>query len=95
MLEFKKENLKELHFITKNINFPIAIAIYNDWEKIQLNYLFANMDSVHMNSEEVCRWCISHNLKYQILYPIRKISIIKNPYKFLKYLELKAKLKTK
>ena len=36
MLEFKKENLKELHFITKNINFPIAIAIYNDWEKIQL-----------------------------------------------------------
>lgn len=95
MLDFERENLKELHFITEKINFPIVIAVYNEWEKVQLNYLFANMDSAHMNSEEICRWCMSHNLKYQFFYPLQRISIIKNPYKYLMFLLLKAKLKIK
>lgn len=91
----KPEGLKELHFITENINFPIAIYICNDWEKVQLSYLHENLKVKHFTSYELCRWCQSHNILFQIFYPLRWISVIKNPYKYLMFLLLKAKLKTK
>ena len=31
MLRFNPENLKALHFFTKGLNYPVAIAAYSDW----------------------------------------------------------------
>lgn len=33
ILEFKKENLKVLHFFVKHLDFPVAVATYNEWEE--------------------------------------------------------------
>lgn len=92
MLKFEPNNLKALHFFTEGLNYPVAIAAYSDWQENQLSYLVSNFQSKQFTTESVCRWCMSHNLQFQIIYPISKISIIKNPYKFFKFLQLKYRL---
>ena len=89
------EGLKEMHFHMEGVNFPVVMYICTDWEKIQLSYLYQNLKIKHFTSYELCRWCQSHNILFQILYPLRRISIIKNPYKYFMFLLLKAKLKIK
>lgn len=93
LIKFKQERLRELHFLTEGINFPIAIPIYDDWQKTQFQYLLENIKSTKFTSYDICCWCIAHKLQYQIIYPIRKISILKNPYKFFKYIQMCMKLK--
>lgn len=93
MLNFKNEGMQELHFLTDNLNFPIAIPIYNDWEKTQFQYLLSNIKSIRFNSFEICKWCIAHRLSYEILYPLKKSSVLKNPYKYYKYLQMKFYLR--
>lgn len=92
LLKFQQKGLKEVHLITEQINFPVAIAVYNDWEKTQVQYLLVNIKSTRFTSYSICRWCIVHKIQYQILYPIRKISILKNPYKYYQYIKLLTKL---
>lgn len=93
MLNFKEEGMQELHFLTDNLNFPIAIPIYNDWEKTQFQYLLNNIKSIRFNSFEICKWCIAHQLAYEILYPLKKSSVLKNPYKYYKYIQMKFYLR--
>lgn len=92
ILKFAKENLRTLHFFVESVNFPVAVASYSDWEEEQISYLENNYKSLKMNTESICIWCINHQIKYQIIYPISKILIIKNPYKYIKYLQLERKL---
>ena len=92
VIKLPEENLKGLHFFTKGMNFPVVAASYSEWEKQQLSYLESNLSSTGFNTESICQWCISHNIQYQILYPIRKSSIFKNPYKYYKFIQLKKKL---
>ncbi len=61
LLKFQKEGLKEVHLITEQINFPIAIALYDDWQKMQVQYLLSNIKSTRFSSYEICRWCIAHS----------------------------------
>ncbi len=92
MLKFNPENLKALHFFTEGLNYPIAIAAYSDWQEVQLLYLDHNFHKEHFTTEKLCKWCLSNNLPFQIVYPISKKSIIKNPYKYFKFIQLKHKL---
>lgn len=92
IIKLPKENLQALHFFVEGLNFPVIAGSYNSWEKQQLSYLEANLSSTGFNTESICRWCINHNIKYQILYPLRRISILKNPYKYYKFIQLKRKL---
>ena len=92
IIEFKKENLNVLHFFVEHLIFPVAVATYNEWEEQQICYLEKHYECFKMNTESICKWCINHRINYQIIYPINKIFIIKNPYKYLKYLQLKRKL---
>ena len=92
IIEFKKENLKVVHFFVEHLDFPVAVATYNEWEEQQICYLEKHYECFKMNTESICKWCINHRFNYQIIYPINKIFIIKNPYKYLKYLQLKRKL---
>ena len=82
------EDLKELHIFVDNLNYPIVIFIRNEWEKVQLSYL--NVEK--HDSESLCWWCINHNIRYQIFYPIAKKHIIQNPYKYYKFLQMKRRL---
>lgn len=93
LIQFKQEGLKEIHFLTERINFPIVIPIYSDWEKTQFEYLLCNIESKKFTSYDICKWCITHNLQYQIMYPIKKVSVLKNPYKYFKYIQMTIKLK--
>lgn len=92
VLKLPKENLISLHFFVERLNFPVAAASYNEWEEQQISYLENNYKSLNLNTESICEWCINHNIQYQILYPLNKISILKNPYKYFQYLQLNRKL---
>ena len=92
IINFNPEGMKGLHFYIEGLNFPVAIGTYSDWEEVQVSYLSKNIQSGGFNSEAICRWCISHQIQYRIIYPIRKSSIFKNPYKYYKFLQLKRKL---
>ncbi len=93
MLNFKEEGMKELHLLTEGINFPIAVPIYSEWEKTQFQYLLNNIKATRFTSFDVCKWCISHHLSYEIIYPLNKASIFKNPYKYYQYLQMKFHLR--
>lgn len=92
IINFNPEGMKGLHFYIEGLNFPVVLATYSDWEEVQVSYLSKNIQSGSFNSEAICRWCISHQIQYRIVYPIRKSSIFKNPYKYYKFLQLKRKL---
>ena len=93
VIRFDSQNMQGLHFFVENLNFPVVAASYNEWEKQQLNYLENNVKSGGFSSEADCKWCINRNIPYQILYPIKKSSIFKNPYKYYEFLLLKYRLK--
>lgn len=92
LLKFKKEGLKGLHFFTKNLNYPVVVASYDEWEEQQLAYLKSGFDLKNFTTESLCRWCACHHVQYQIVYPLGMKSIFRNPYKYLKYLQLRRKL---
>ena len=92
IINFNPEGMKGLHFYIEGLNFPIAIGTYSDWEEVQVSYLSSNIKNGGFNSEAICRWCKSHQIQYRIVYPVKKSSIWKNPYKYYKYLQLKRKL---
>ena len=92
MINFSKENLKGLHFFVDGLNFPVAIATYDEWQETQVSYLANHYQSKGSDSESICKWCINHEIQYQILYPLKKSSIIKHPYKYFKFVQLKKKL---
>lgn len=92
VLKFPEQGLKGLHFFVEHLNFPVVVATYDDWQEVQVSYLSSNIKNGGFNSEAICQWCKSHQIQYRILYPIKKSSIWKNPYKYFKYLELKKKL---
>ena len=83
---------KGFHFFTEGLNFLILIGTYSDQEEYQASCLEHNYQNRHFNSEQIAKWCISHHIQYQFLYPIEKRSIIKNPYKYFKFLQLKRKI---
>jgi len=92
-LSFEKQDLQGIHFFTEGLNFPVATVSYSEWETNQINYLESNFQKVGFTTESLCQWCINHQIQYRIIYPIKNISIIRNPYKFYKYLQLKRNLK--
>lgn len=93
MLNFTKEGMKQLHILSEGINFPVAIPIYTDWQGTQFRYLLENVRTAGFSSYDICRWCITHKFKYSVVYPLCRKALFKNPYKYLKYLEMMLKLK--
>ena len=89
LLDFKPEGMTALHIFTKNVNFPIAVAAYGDWEKQQLSYLEYNFQSGRYTTISLCQWCVNHHIQYRIIYPLSFKSIIKNPRKYIYFLRLK------
>ena len=85
------EDLIGLHFYKKNLCFPVVIASYSSWEETQIQYL--NSLSSEMTVLDLCKWCINHNIRYQILYPINKKDLFKNPIRFFNFLSLKRKIR--
>lgn len=93
MLDFNADGMKELHFLTEKLNFPVAIPVYSDWQKTQFQYLQNNIKDGRYNSYDICKWCILHGLQYNVIYSLSKKTIFKHPYKYYKYLEMMFKLK--
>lgn len=92
IINLEPEGMKSLHFYVEGLNYPVAVGIYSDWQETQLSFFVQQMKKHPMNTEDICRWCISHNIPYQIVYPINRKVIIKHPYKYYKFLQLKKRL---
>ena len=93
MFNFNKEGMKELHILSEGMNFPVAIPIYTDWQRTQIQYLLENVRTAGFSSYDICRWCIAHKFQYGVVYPLSRQAVFKNPYKYLKYLEMMLKLR--
>ena len=92
ILKFKKDNLKSVNFFTKGIQFPVAIAAYSEWEEQQISYMCKNYNELKMNTEDICKWCITHGITYQMMYPLCMTDIVKYPIKFYKYVNMRQRL---
>lgn len=90
---FKEPGLKGIHFFIKGLKFPIAIAHYTPKEAYEISLLESNLRKGRMTSEEICQWCISHQINYKVLYPIRFRNVLRNPRKAVEYLNMKVRLK--
>lgn len=93
MLNFNKEKMRELHILSEGINYPVAIPIYTDWQRTQFQYLLDSIRTARLGSYDICKWCITHKFKYSVLYPLSRKTIFRNPYKYLKYLEMMLRLR--
>lgn len=82
ILKFNPSGLKKVHFFTEDINFPVAIAIYSEQEEMKVSCLLNNIESGDFSTKTICKWCVEHRIHYQIIYPLTKISILKNSYKY-------------
>ena len=90
-MNFNAEGLQEIQFIVRNINYPVAIAIYTEWEKTQFKYLMKNIGK--FTTEDICKWCVSHKINYEIVYPLSIWTVLRHPYKYFQYLKMKSRLK--
>ncbi len=93
MHSLKLDGMKQLHIISENINYPVAIPVYNGWQEIQIKYLLENIKTTRFSSYDICKWCVVHGFQYGFVYPLCKDVIFKHPYKYFKFLEMKYKLK--
>ena len=93
IIKLPKENLKSLNFFIKGLYFHVVVAAYNENEKSKLDYLKKLCENEKFSTEDICKWCFNQNIKYQILYPVKKWSFIKEPIKYIRYIKLKYDLK--
>lgn len=80
------------HFFAGGMNFPVIVVTNNEWEEEQLSYLKRNFQRGGFTTKSICEWCIRHQMEYWIFYPTRIGYILKHPYTFIKYLQLKKEL---
>lgn len=94
LLKFKEDNLTGLHFFTENLEFPVVAASYDERDKQRLSWLEGNFRSMDYDytTENICKWCISNDIEFQIIYPCGIRNIVRNPCRYLAYLRLKRKL---
>ena len=87
------ENVESIHFFTKDLCFPVAVYSRSKEERTKIEYMKRSFDTAGHTTGSLCIWCIRHQVEFQIMYPIRKVTVVKNPYKALKYLLLRKRLR--
>lgn len=93
MLNFNKERMKELHVLAKGLSYPVVVSVYTEWQAVQLKYLLDSIRTAGLDSYDICKWCITHKFEYRVAWPLSRKTIFRNPYKYLKYLEMMLRLK--
>lgn len=94
ILRFSKENLMALHFFMEGISFPVAVAAYDDQQKMKIQYLIRLVQDKEINrTYDLCSWCIGQNVDYQILFPVSILQLISNPVRTYDYMRLRRRLR--
>ncbi len=93
VLGFQEEGLRGLHFYIKGLEFPIVAAEYSEKDAQAFKYLDKNVQSGIMDSEDICQWCISHQVYFSVLYGIRFRHVLRYPLKTWRYLKMRVRLK--
>lgn len=90
--DFDQEITDKWHFFAGGMTFPVIVVTNSDWEEQQLSYLKRNFQEGGFTTKNICQWCMRHQMKYQIFYPPSIGYILRHPYMFIKYLQLKKEL---
>lgn len=86
------EAVQVFHVFQKNICFPVFLYACTEWEDIQISYLYQKVAEGRITTLRICKWCVSHNISYQIYFPKDKFKmLLEEPRRFLYYLYLKWK----
>ena len=93
VLGFQEEGLKGLHFYVKGLEFPVVAAEYSERDTMLFQYLDVNVKKSLMDSEEICRWCISHKVYFRVLYGIRLSHVFRYLGKTWRFLKMRGRLK--
>lgn len=81
-------DVKTISCYIENLEFTVFVYIRTEWDERQVSYLSEAITSQKMTSEEICKWCLNHKIAWQVIYPASLKTIIKNPYRYLRYKRL-------
>ena len=93
VLGFREEGLRGLHFYIKGLEFPVVAAEYSVRDEQMLQYLDNIVKKKHIDSAQICQWCISHKIYFSLLYGIRRWHVFRNPGKTWRFLQMRVRLK--
>lgn len=83
------KNVKSVHIYNKNISFPIVIYSCSEWDDTQISYLNQNIKKGGFTTYMISKWCKSHQISYQILFPDNKLKLLfRDPRRFVCFLYL-------
>ena len=87
------DGTKSIHIFTERLSFPVCLFALSSWDETQISYLNHNVKNVRFTAYRICKWCQSHNIQYQIIFPDRIWKLaFRDPKRFLCYLYLKHNL---
>ncbi|MCR4655167.1 MAG: hypothetical protein K5770_02915 [Lachnospiraceae bacterium] len=79
------EDVAGIHFFSaENLEFSLALYSTNARDKAQIECLDPSLHT----TESTIRWCENHNIRYDIAYPIKKLSLFLHPLKHIRFLKL-------
>ena len=93
VLGFREEGLRGLHFYIKGLEFPVVAAEYSERDGQMFQYLDDIVKKEHIDSAEICQWCISHQIYFSLLYGIRLSHVFRYPGKTWRFLKLRVRIK--
>ena len=93
VLGFREEGLRGLHFYIKGLEFPVVAAEYSVRDEQMLQYLDNIVKKKHIDSAQICQWCISHQIYFSLLYGIRLSHVFRYPGKTWRFLKLRVRIK--
>ncbi len=88
IIDFESEDLMSIHFFVENMDFPVVIAAYNEWDEQQILYMKNNISSQSHTVKSISKWCINHQLQFRIILIPKILDIIINPYKYIRIIEI-------
>ena len=92
VLGFREDGLRGLHFYIKGLDYPIVVAEYSERDALAIHILEQNVRSGQMNSEQICQWCINHQIYFSFLYGYRISHFLADPLKMWRYLQMRVRL---
>lgn len=80
------QGVNEVVIFEENLEFMVFVYICDEWEKQQIEYLNNFINNNRMTTEDICKWCIHHKIKCQLIYLVSAYDIVRHPFRYYRYI---------
>ncbi|MCF2554366.1 hypothetical protein [Faecalicatena contorta] len=67
ILDFELDGFRSIHFFIEGLEYPVAIAVFDDKEEELLSYMEEIFPTSGFTTTEIADWCEEQELVYSIL----------------------------